>query len=241
MKMNKTIYYCFFVAGSCAAWFGTKLVVAEALAPVPLTIVYSHSSGDGTVSPSFASSSEFLVRGDGSRTEKRSLKAPDGRMYVQKTMMDVRNQREVSDGITESLTTYALTADDTKALTNPGTRCSALKNAKESTYLEYRTSTVDETFGDRRVESSYAPDLGCVLLRQTVSQTSGGQERLLSVKQASSVRLGEPAPEEFDVPSWQERSPSAVIAAFERKYQRKNSDPSIYLAKDKAYYARQVK
>jgi hypothetical protein len=208
-----------------------------------MTITYSQSNGDGVMRPNSPVMSELSIRSDGSTSEVRHMKAPDGRTYEQKVILDVRTQREtVVDAITESFTTYALSEQSVKALTNPKGRCATFTNARQESYLGYRVLTISETFGDRAVESSFAPDLGCVLMRQAVSQKAiDGQYHVVSRKEATDLKVGEPESTRFEVPAWRERSPSAVIAEFESKFNLRSSNSEGHLQKDKAYYARQVK
>lgn len=241
--MRKVAYFIFVAAGTVTTWVASRSVVAQAFIPDAMTITYSQTTGDGVTMPTKTLIAELSIRSNGSTSEVRHIQAPDGRSYEQKVILDVGTQREVVvDSITESVTTYALSVEGLKSLTNAGARCATFANAKQEAHLGHRVLTITQMFSDRSIESSFAPDVGCVLMRQVISQKGmDGQYRIVSRKEATALRLGEPNPARFQVPAWKERSPSAVIAEFERKFQLKSSNTEAHLQKDKAYYARQVK
>lgn len=97
-----------------------------------------------------------------------------------------------------------------------------------------RLSTPD----NRRIESWFAPDLVCAVLRQTTFyHDPDGVERQLAVKEASTITLGEPDATLFVIPQWTERSPSEVMIEFAKKF--KEPLPPNGQLFDQAYRAAQ--
>jgi hypothetical protein len=82
------------------------------------------------------------------------------------------------------------------------------------------------------------------LLRRVVRHKEGleGELSTVLITDATSVELGGDANAHFAVPAWKERSPSAVLAEYERKFGISSSTHDLEgrEMKDKAYYASQT-
>ncbi len=164
---------------------------------------------------------------------------------AQKKIFDLRTGKETwVEGQTESTTTYALGDQITTALKAPSAKCLNLPDAGGSGHLGYRlVVSKNTTIPNQIVESWYAPDLGCLLMRETVQRvTSEGKSYLALSKEAVTVVAGEPDAQLFEIPAWAERSPSGVAQELSRRLGKDIGQNSHgWAEKDKAYYARRPK
>ncbi|HYZ74099.1 MAG TPA: hypothetical protein VE641_13535 [Chthoniobacterales bacterium] len=231
-------------AASIGTWVIAQHVVAQSYAPKPLTATYYIESFDENGSKR-ESEQTFAVRGDGSIVKPRSTSGPDGKMYTQRTLYDVGKKKRVAiDGLTESITSYALSDTELKNLQYPLAICQRFE-VEAALVQGYRTRKELVKTGpvnhERLREAWYAADFGCLLVKETVSDLNeNGDSRIRYTQTLKTVTLGEPDPALFSIPEWQERTPSAVFAEFNRKFNLSRPLPKSSSDRDRAYFANQV-
>ncbi|MDQ2841489.1 MAG: hypothetical protein M3Y72_10725 [Acidobacteriota bacterium] len=157
----------------------TRAVKAQSLAPKPFAIRYEEQ----TFIPSNSITSKqpmryttFARRADGTISESRMQIAADGVEYKQTTIRSpTLGKRIVLDGITESKTTYRLSAKEIKSLEFPPKDCSSAGRIfKQGKWDQYDTVGIvaDIPGAERRhFETWRAPELGCAVIEQTVVST----------------------------------------------------------------------
>ncbi|MCC7174408.1 MAG: hypothetical protein IT159_04360 [Bryobacterales bacterium] len=178
---------------------------------------------------------------------------PTGEGREQRTVTDPRAMRRVDvDGITESLTTSAMTPRAAEQyLVRPG-GCGARPGAPRLTVAGYegvqviRENPAPSLGGTMRFERWFATGLDCLELKSALYWPGpDGQARLAKETVVTSVAVGEPDSALFAIPaSYIERSPSAVFAEFERRYPSVKKQPceapdcnDAGTVLDRAYYA----
>jgi hypothetical protein len=171
------------------------------------------------------------------------VRAPDGDFYEQKIIVDVQTgKRILAEGVTQSLTTYLLSDKLVQTYRFPSSTC---ESGKEDGVILGQRVLLREirapSPNDRVVQSWYAPDLGCILLKDVLKKVNvDGTVSILFQKEATQITFGEPDPSLFVVPSWTERSPSEVSAEVKRRFGVTEST-MVKDARDRAYHAQQVR
>lgn len=232
------------VVGSLTVWLGTRTIVAEQLAPLAVTVSYleTHFSDPAGV-PVGKNVRTLAVRSDGSRVEPRVVTAADGRLYTQKVIVDVgRKKRIVVEGVTESLITTGLSDAELERLAKPGGACIDPQAKPGPTILGYRTVQREIRTPIFVVQEWRAPELGCLMLRQTYSRPQAdGSLRLVLECTAAELAFGEPDPALFQPPDWPETAPSQALERYRLKFGLPDTEElrKIKEAKDRAYWARQ--
>ncbi len=235
------------------AWFVARTVVAQGYRPPAMTIRYSITALEQGQQP-VHTESFVAVRTDGSKVRPRLTTAPDGQVYEQKIVIDAsKGKRIVVEGITQSLTTYALSDGEAKALEFARGQCEEKSGNEEAQILGYKvlrstrpgsgTSSAAGTQGKAQLESWIAPELGCVPLREKFTMwDANGIAQTVFEKEALEIRLGEPDSRLFDVPAWPERTPSQVNELVHQKLNipMKPGQSEGDKAADQAYWARQM-
>lgn len=108
----------------------------------------------------------------------------------------------------------------------------------------YRTVKTKFRSPGLHIDSWWAPDLGCVLLKETVSRPQAdGTSRLFLTREAVAVTFGEPDPALFEVPNWPESTPSQVFERYRQKFNLPDTEElrRIKASKDRAYWAQQTR
>lgn len=194
--------------------------------PVPLTAV---------VRESFARSPEtgftkleykiVAVRGDGSSAEVRDVQSPDGKMYTQQMIVDLQaGERRLYDGLTGSRTTYRIPAETLQRMRTARKVCTGVNDAallgvqvlKEVSHpAQGKESTEQVT-----VTAFRAPEWDCLALKEVrETERNGGPRWTTNLREVLSVAPGEPEAKWFEIPANAiERSPSEVLAEYERRY-----------------------
>jgi hypothetical protein len=188
---------------------------------------------------------KHAVKGDGSQVDVRTRRAPDGKWFEQRKILDVAARQEiVLDATTSSKTTYPIATSVLNRMVLPPQRCSSATNSPHRRIMGYDTEF--ETHGDAtdaRVEEWRAPALNCIALVTRVSRTNEGQEVVLQNRTVTSVTEEAPPDSWFNVPSdYIERSPGEVAAEYYMRYPsaapaREASKDSVKAA-DEAYRKR---
>ena len=136
----------------------------------------------------------FSKRSDGSTVESRMMPAPDNHDYAQRIIRDTsKGVRVAVDEATDSITTYPLTAKEVETLKHSPVNCTSDETAEHSIILGY--SVVRQVLpvpsrDKRRVETWFASDLGCAVLRQSYfGYDQNGKDVLLSSKEAASIAV----------------------------------------------------
>src|SRR5690606_8340173 len=74
--------------GTFLIWSITRSAIAQMYRPTPLTVIYTNTTfHKGQVT---SKQTQLAVRSDGSRVEPRFVQAPDGKIYEQKVVVDMR-------------------------------------------------------------------------------------------------------------------------------------------------------
>lgn len=234
------------ICATCVVWVGGRKLVAQRLAPQALTVKYIQTETrefDGAVV--LATERHLAVRSDGSRVEPRSVVADDRRAYDQRIIADVaKGKRIVVEGVTQSLTTTILSDMELAALRNPGGRCLYQETEPAEAIFGYRTVKTKFRSPGLHIDSWWAPDLGCVLLKETVSRPhADGTSRLFLTREAVAVTFGEPDPALFEIPDWPESTPSQVFERYRQKFNLPDTEDlgRVKASKDRAYWAQQTK
>lgn len=227
-----------FAARSAAfTWVTARTAMAQTTPRIPLTVKYKVAKYQASGQPVFSESS-LAIRADGSRVTVRSVAGPDGTKYDQRFIDDLAASKHiVVEGATQSVTTYVLSDREVQRY-----RSATCDDGKYGgLILGYRVVTGKISAGsDRVLETSFAPDLGCLALREILLQVdANGTARTLLQKDATELRFGEPDPMLFAVPSWPERSPSEVSAEYQRRFAAPIPDQRADEGADRAYQARQ--
>ncbi|MBX9604005.1 MAG: hypothetical protein K2X35_23565 [Bryobacteraceae bacterium] len=164
----------------------------------------------------------LAIRGDGSTAEFREVLAPDGKVAIQQMIMDLRSgQRRLFDGLTDSRTTYEIPRD---TLERSRVARKVCEGTDESTLVGTRTAkeVLHQQHGSRKITiTTYrAPEWDCLALKE-VFETEGedGKAWVTNLREVVSVSLGEPESKWFELPAAAvERSPSAVLQEYARRY-----------------------
>jgi hypothetical protein len=230
--------------GSLAAWFGTRSLVAQLLAPNALTIKYIETHFRSSDGAALRSNIRLLaMRSNGSRVEPRTVTADDGKLYSQRVILDVeRRKRIVVEGVTESVITTALSDAEVEALSKPGGVCLGPEAKQGPAILGYPTLEREIRTPVFVVREWRAPDLGCVMLRQSFSLPQpDGTARLVLESAAVELTPGEPDPTLFEIPDWPERLPSQALERYRLQFGLPDTEElrKVKEAKDRAYWARQ--
>lgn len=220
----------------CALVYGTAIVAVllapsasggDSANPIPagFTIervqkVYRVSTGEQV----YTYHSTYARRSDGSSVEIRRITDADGKFREQRTIIDLPRKRRIAvDGLTESVTTYALTGPEIAAYqqqpvcgTGGAERGQLL--GLDAVRIEESVKTAKGT--ELRVEKWVAPGLHCLPLRESVFVAhAGGPFQLASDVEVISLQRVDPPAEWFEIPAgFAERAPSAVLAEFNRRF-----------------------
>jgi hypothetical protein len=221
-------------------------VKTEVMAKVQETF-YRYPSGEQAK----VDDSTFVQFADGSTVEILEQVSPAGAATQRRTVTDLNKRRNtVIDGLTESITTYKLSdkaVELRRGQTDP--TCSAPRSAARARLLGFDVVRLEEqrALPDGeiwKVESWRAPSLNCLRLKETFYL--GRQDSPLSVtnvRLVTEVRRERPAASLLTIPAaYVERSPSAVVAEYQRRYaQAQDVCPTCLRmeAPDRAYHNQQ--
>ncbi len=190
--------------------------------PFTATAVETRYGSDGV--KAYQETYTFAVRSDGSQAKAVNRRARDGNWYEMRMVVDIPRRRRVSiDPITQSITTYNLSAGEAALLALPDRSCQGIDGG-DANLLGYVAKRVVENlqFRDGKVqglESWRAPALDCFPLREIDSQGPLGGNSPRNLVEVVTVIEGEPASSMFEVPaSYAERSPSDVVSEFNRRF-----------------------
>ncbi len=193
--------------------------------------------------------SEFSRKTDGSEVDIRARSMPTGEVKAVKIIVDVASgHRTVVDGTTESVTTYVSEPYVSHRLRMLSACVTEPSAQQGDNILGYNTViTIRQTSlpygGKIKVEAWMAPKLGCFPLRQkTYVVDVDGVAVLSNEREVLSVKEGDPPPDNFTVPrNFTERSPSGVMAEYNRRYPDSPNPVGQLEARDKAYLIQQQK
>ncbi|MCW5980709.1 MAG: hypothetical protein KIT09_21695 [Bryobacteraceae bacterium] len=167
--------------------------------------------------------STMAVREDGSRATVSAVQAPDGAWRELRSITDTIAGRKTDvDGITESTTTYELTAGELAQARNAARACSEA-GGERGRALGFEVVKITEDLAQgslARIENWLAPELDCYALRsKAYVRSADGSLRLTQEMQARWVQVGAPDESLFAIPAnYTERSPSAVARELERRF-----------------------
>jgi hypothetical protein len=207
------------------SWFGTRYVYAQTRrTPLTYNLTETMLTPSGTVGRTHQYF--YGVRSDGSTVEVRRSAAPDGTPVEQRIIEDLSGLRRISvDGLTESVTTYSISARAAASKAAKPESCTSAAPAAHSTLLGYDVVRDAQELpapapgAKHRVESWRAPALNCLALDERLFRTDNGHEILVTVRQVTSINQQEPDPQLFTPPKgFIERSPGDVLAEFARRY-----------------------
>jgi hypothetical protein len=189
---------------------------------------------------------EFMIRASRNDAMVQIVRRahPSGGWAEMKTITDLQGQkRVVIDPLTESLTTYKLSALELSHLTAPPANCGAQPGSAPERVAGYEAFRIVHNIAHpekpRHSEQWLAPGLNCLPVRETfVDDTTG---KVLGVREAQFVIVGRPPDTLFAVPqNYKERSPSEVFAEHARRFPGRSAAPAKtgdYL--DQAYHSHQ--
>lgn len=201
----------------------------------------------GTGEEGYSSTNLYAIRSDGSNVHVARVQMPNQEWVEMKSVLDVVAQKRVSvDPVSESLTTYPLSAGAAAEFGRAKTRCTDESSEAGEKLLGYETVKVRKEIRTGaglvfRGEEWQAPGLNCFRLRETA--TLGPLEGAASrtTREVLFVIEGEPAASLFEIPStYAERSPAQVYAEWERRFPGHRPAPADTTNKlDEVYHARQ--
>ncbi len=229
--------------------FVRRIARAQAKDTTALTATFRESLYDQSGTVQRAQNFFYAIRSDGSTVRGRSLSKPGNRGATeQRSIVNLSTAEEiVVDGLTQSITTIPLSKKLVEEFSRPG--CTGRgESANRDTILGYEVIEVVDYSADRetRAERWLAPSLGCLALKTAYSHRTpeSGSYRVVNVREALEVRVGEPAASLFEKPSgYVERAPSARRSEYYRRYPAKSPCPECVKSNDQEadekYFGRQ--
>lgn len=227
----------------------TRSLVAKAYGPRPGTYHYVETQFDRTNGvPNLRKDLPMAIRSDGSRLEWKTMPSPDGTTHTIRTITDAtRRTRTVVDDLTQSLITYKMGSDTAQSLRLAEATCQAMESrgtAEASRVLGHRAFRMEMDLPSKpvakKLQSWYAPDLGCMLLREVLSAAEPGKPGVpLAMRELSSITYGEPDSKLFDPPLYTDRRPSEMMKLRDKLYGG-NSSQMILDQSDAAWLASQA-
>jgi hypothetical protein len=236
-----------FVAGLAAAavggtFLGARHLRGQAPSTTALTAditeeLYAVPSGELRMSMTWV----YTQTSNGSYARERII---DGKP-ASRVIVDFSSGRRILvDHLTESLsTTYLRNAPSSPNRQPQG--CGVPGDAPQASLLGYevRLREAPERPGENlQVSEWVAPSLNCFPLKVLTYRTpdNGGPAVLVNAKTVTRLTLGEPSGSPFVIPSgYVERSPSAILAEFNRRYPGRHARSSAIAEHDAAYAAGQ--
>jgi hypothetical protein len=158
------------------------------------------------------------VRSDGSQATIGSYKGSDGTAFEIRHIDDLttRTQYTINPAV-ESITSMPIAAGTADWLLSRTGTCGQDLTAERAKILGYDVvkSTLHVSApGGPTVEMWSAPSLGCVMLKLTMLRDG----KVIAVRLADDIQLGEPAAQLFRIPDgFKEMSPSEVARALQEK------------------------
>jgi hypothetical protein len=126
------------------------------------------------------------------------------------------------DPPTESLTTYPLAQKAIDTMLSSRFSCSDDATAEHQTFLGHRAMKANRETNTGAIKVQYenwiAPDLGCLVLKSTVTRFQNGVLQAYKYKVVTALKLGEPDATLFQWPqTFVERKPSQVLSEAARR------------------------
>lgn len=207
--------------------------------PFTATIIDSHYS-PGSSEPKASETYVVAMRADGVEVTIRSSQF-QGKTYERSQIFNPIAKTRVSvEPITRSRTTYYLPNPAVSGLLSVREACSQANDLPVSTTLGARAVLMKSSAHDpmARVDQWQAPDLGCLVLRETWHQQDPATGIVYNYRviAATQLRRGDPDPALFEIGAdFVERSPSQVmrIMAQLRHY---HFDSQTGARLDRAYF-----
>lgn len=212
--------------GAVAFFIGrTRPTIAQSTSWVPYTAVtVSQTYSHGSATPTATANHIHAVRSDGSWVDV-ALREVGGQLYRVSVIQDLALRRRVTvDPMTESTTTYPLSAAWASRLATPETSCTSDANAPHKSILGYDAVEVKRTRPGPGALTTVVDDwdaaaLNCFPLERNATVSSAGSISFHRTVTAISVAAGPPDSALFQVPAnYTERSPSQVFAAFAKRF-----------------------
>lgn len=191
---------------------------------VPFTATVNESRFGSSGIKGYEEVVTFAFRSDGSNVRAVRRNANNGATFEIKEVNDtVTKTRLIVDQATESKTSYGLSIEDVSQMRSP--KCDIPLNSDSITILGFLSYKIVEEkeypggFVSSR-ERWVAPALNCFPLRERISKPHAkGATAPWNVREATAVKLGEPDPGLFQVPSnYAERSPSVRNQEFINRF-----------------------
>lgn len=139
-------------------------------------------------------------------------------------------RRFVIDALTDSITTYALSAAELARISDAATACEHSAERDIVHGIEVFRQETSRRAGNKstKIESWVAPSLGCHPLRRVGITVEDGLVRSKTTLETTGLSLGTPAAELFRIPAGlQERTPSQVFEELSRRQGRECSECEI--------------
>lgn len=212
--------------GAVAFFIGrTRPTSAQATSWAPFTaVMVSQTYSHGSAAPTATGNHIHAVRGDGSWVDV-ALREVRGQLYRVSVIQNLALRRRVTiDPMTESTTTYPLSAATANRLATPETSCTSDANAPHKSMLGYDVVEVKRNRPGPGGQTTVVDDwdataLNCFPLQRTVTLSQEGVASFRRIVTAISVAAGPPDSALFQVPgNYTERSPSQVLAAFAKRF-----------------------
>lgn len=236
-------------------WLGGRVAYAQFKASAPKTSRYIPFREVGTVGsdPQSPPTVDMLgfdaTRGDGAYVHGRYMNRPDGKTYLSRRIVFPEDGRKVlvfED--VQSVTTSYLPETSPERYSgfrpDPAKGCLGYrwdtKDSKEWTAKEYTqfmgvaVVIVEITIADKDRKTTLtewrAPSLDCYALRSVMEwkDPTTGAVTSRSDRRATSIHLGEPPQELFDIPNYTERSPISAEEEYFRKFKGGVIDKNLY-------------
>lgn len=199
-----------------AATLGTASHYQAQNSAIPVVIVYHDSAlRSGEISPSSDRFWTLAVRSDGANMESNSV--PDATGHIQGVKsLQLQNRYLVVDPNTTSISTYK----PYRPMAVREQSCSGkLSGSILNHPVEYLQITKPVTSSRKPKEQWLAADLNCLTLRELVSLKEKNGSEIQFLREAVSIKLGEPPAEYFEIPpNYVERGPAEVDSEIEKRF-----------------------
>lgn len=189
----------------------------------------------------------YAVREDGARVALRSYRRSDGSpMEVRSVSNPNLRVRHVMNSRIESITSLPLSKDAAEVMRQRLLYCGNDPKAATSEVLGFKVVRQVVTPGEAMGEGAaaapvaerwLAPRLGCATLRAKISRDG----EVTSIEEAVYVRLGEPDPKLFEIPSdYQEMSPADTFSHLSERFNIAEPEAQLVKTLEDGYQERRA-
>ena len=219
MKRNSS-FMLLVLSASAAAFLLVHAHYAQSSSVPAFTVQYTERATNNVTGKSVYKTGTFAFRSEGSTSQVDINHSPTGEVNVtRKIALPLKGQRIVLADSAGVKTTFPWSAGTVPLLpTSADSTCGATVEQPVLGYgkfLGVRVVKLVRDTGDRRLETWHAPSLGCYVLWHHIDfRSDDGKVTDYSEWAATTVTLGEPSPEFFQVPqSYREVRPSEMESA----------------------------